>query len=308
MGAEPVAAEVRATRVHKRDAAGDAIRAHLAHHVSAFIDQDARVRRDEPDAVHQMRVAARQLRSSLQVFSPLVDRTWATHLRTELDWAADDLGLARDTEVLLDRLTAHIADLPEAQRELARRVVNETLSARLRLARTESLASLDSPRHQELIDALAAAVKRPQLTKAAREPCSKALPPLFEKSWRSLNRIVADLNRDSPARDWHKARIAAKRTRYAAEFLAPIFGGRVDDFAHAMSRITNVLGDTHDANVAQMTLEQLATQPDADRACCFALGMLSANELLDERSLRADFTQVWPVAVKAHKRTRSAFR
>ena len=43
---------------------------------TAFLDQDLRVRRDLPDSVHQMRVAARRLRSGLKVFGPLVDPQW----------------------------------------------------------------------------------------------------------------------------------------------------------------------------------------------------------------------------------------
>ena len=82
--------------------------------------RDVRVRRDLPDAVHQMRVAARRLRSGLKTFGPLVDREWADALREELAWAAGELGNARDTEVLLGRLDKHADDLGERQAALIR--------------------------------------------------------------------------------------------------------------------------------------------------------------------------------------------
>ena len=52
------------------DPGGDAVHAHLLTHVRRFLLQDVRVRRDLPDSVHQMRVAARRLRSGLRVFRP----------------------------------------------------------------------------------------------------------------------------------------------------------------------------------------------------------------------------------------------
>ena len=39
--------------------------------------QDPAVRQGHDDGVHQMRVAARRLRSALKTFGPLVDETWA---------------------------------------------------------------------------------------------------------------------------------------------------------------------------------------------------------------------------------------
>src|SRR5665647_1306796 len=59
-----------------KDPASETIRCVLATHVQAFLLADVRVRRDLPDSVHQMRVAARTLRSALRTFAPLVDDEW----------------------------------------------------------------------------------------------------------------------------------------------------------------------------------------------------------------------------------------
>ena len=58
--------------------AGDVVLAYLGEQAAALKAQDPQVRRDEPDAVHQMRVASRRLRSALQTFRhvlpPAADR------------------------------------------------------------------------------------------------------------------------------------------------------------------------------------------------------------------------------------------
>ena len=100
--AEPDVAQPHPTR--PQDPAGEVVQAHIARNVRALILQDVRVRRGLPDAVHQMRVAARRIRSGLKVFTPLVDPDWSEHLRSELQWVASTLGEIRDREVLEVRL------------------------------------------------------------------------------------------------------------------------------------------------------------------------------------------------------------
>ena len=71
---------------------GDYVRAQR----DAIVEHDPRVRRDEPDSVHKMRVATRRLRSTLKTFRPLWDRATTDRLRAELRWLAEVLGPVRD--------------------------------------------------------------------------------------------------------------------------------------------------------------------------------------------------------------------
>ena len=80
--------------------------------VAAISRYDPLVRRDEPDAVHQMRVATRRARSALQAFGTIIDRDATRPLCAELKWLAATLGPARDGEVMLARLTADLAAIP----------------------------------------------------------------------------------------------------------------------------------------------------------------------------------------------------
>ena len=62
-------------KLTRRSAAGDVVLAYLRSQVHALTTMDPMVRRNEPDAVHQMRVATRRLRSALQAFGPVVRGT-----------------------------------------------------------------------------------------------------------------------------------------------------------------------------------------------------------------------------------------
>jgi CHAD domain-containing protein len=65
--------------------------------------------------VHETRVAARRLRSTLRVCGEVVHAASAYELSNELAWYADLLGEVRDREVLSARLTMLVAGLPPEQ-------------------------------------------------------------------------------------------------------------------------------------------------------------------------------------------------
>lgn len=290
-----------AEAVSRHQPAGDLVVALLRRYVRAFILQDVRVRRDLPDAVHQMRVAARRLRSALKAFAPLVDAQWADQLRTELGWAAGELGLARDTEVLLARLDRDAECLSGGDAKRVRAVIDPRLRGRLDDARDEALASLMSKRHQHLLDSLVEAAAEPKLTPLAVEPAQRILPGMVERAYSRLAKRVRDLEISGPAQAWHEARIAAKRARYSAEAVIPVFGKPARDLAEAVELVTELLGDHQDACVAQDVLREMAASNVIDGYTGFALGLLHEHEFEEELHARLEFDKVWPRVVKVHK-------
>ncbi len=281
----------------------DALRAVLSEHVRHLLLADVGVRRDLPDAVHQMRVAARRLRSTLATFAPLMDAEAAGPLREDLKWIASELGAIRDTEVMVERLGEHADALDDPSDALrARQAVDLLLERRLHAARSSALAALRSDRHAQLVADLVAAAIDPPVTDAAFSSCEQVLLPLVAKSWRRLERAVDALELDGPSHEWHEARIKAKRARYAADAAAGIFGKKMQAHARAMAEVTELLGDHQDAHVAQGILRELAAQPETDGATGMALGILHEYEADEEILDRYRFDAYWSTAlVRARK-------
>ncbi len=275
----------------------DALRSVLSEHVRHLLLADVGVRRDLPDAVHQMRVAARRLRSTLATFAPLMDAETAAPLREELKWIASELGAIRDTEVMIERLGRHADDLDNPlDAQLARQAVDTSLQLRLHAARSSALAALRSDRHAQLVADLTVAAVDPPVTDAAFATCEQALLPLVARSWRRLARAIADLELDGPSHEWHEARIKAKRARYAADAAAGIFGRRMQNFARTLADVTELLGDHQDAHIAQSILRELAAQADTDGSTGMALGVLHEYEADEEIIDRYRFDELWPHA------------
>ncbi|HKA92692.1 MAG TPA: CHAD domain-containing protein, partial [Acidimicrobiia bacterium] len=143
-----------AHRLGPSPTAGDVIRNALAGSVVRLVDHDPGVRLgDDPEDVHQARVATRRLRSDLRTFSDLLDADWTRSLRRDLKGVGHELGAVRDTEVLLDRLRAHAERLPVADQPAAKKIVQRLLR-RWNDARDELLQALGSDRYAELLDRL----------------------------------------------------------------------------------------------------------------------------------------------------------
>jgi inorganic triphosphatase YgiF len=280
------------------DPASRAVQAHIAVNTRAFRQQDVRVRRDLPDSVHQMRVAARRLRSGLRVFAPLVDHDWSSQLRDELRWVAAALGDYRDREVLLARLKRGIDALavqwPDVDVSGARQLVERRLRAEMAEIRSSALAEMRSERYRVLLDDLVAAAREPRTTHAAEKACADALPPLVERAWRKLRKQADGLRLADPDETWHEARIMAKKARYAAEACVPVFGGPAKDFAKQLERVTELLGEHQDAAVAADTVRSLAAQRQLDGTAGFVLGLVHGRERAAVESVRREFLDVWP--------------
>jgi inorganic triphosphatase YgiF len=301
-------------KVGPADPAGAAFTAHLARHTRAIIDQDLRRRRDLPDAVHQVRVAARRLRSGLKVFGPLVDEEWATGLRTELAWVAGELGELRDREVLEARLLRDLAALPAVSPEddgagtgtagvdrtdardvaAAMSIVRRSFDDERARAQAEVDEAMDSQRFVALIDALVEAAGAPKLTPAADQTCQQALPPLVEKAWKRLAKEAKQLRLDGTDDSWHEVRISGKRARYAVEALVPVFGEFAKDFAKNLERVTELLGEHQDAVIASDTVRRLAGGRRVTGTTGFVFGLLHEAERAAADATRHEFVKVWP--------------
>jgi CHAD domain-containing protein len=280
----------------------DVIRYAIGHGVRALMLADVDVRRDAPDAAHQMRVAARRLRSFLHTYSDFFDPQWCARISDELAWVASELGAIRDTEVLLERLLDHAGSLDEADAARVSEFLTALVGQRLQSARSSALAALRSDRHQYLIEDLIDAARNPSALPLAYADYSESMQRLAASAWDHFRHAIRDLEIDSPAAEWHHARILAKRARYAMDALAPLEGKSVKRLAHALAIATGLLGILHDAFVAQEALRSLASAPNTPGSVGLLLGRLFAYESDEEILDRYRFMDAWPDIKKSARK------
>lgn len=267
--------------------------------VEALKAHDPGVREGAPDAIHQLRVAARRMRSVLASFRKLTDKGTTQFLRGELKWLAGAVGAARDLEVMRTHLNDLIsAEPPDLIIGPVKQHIEDQLGAAYEAALAEGLAAMTGDRYFRLLDALDDFLASPLLGGPADKRAPGTIARLVNAERKRLRRAVKGLDEmpDEASLDaaLHEVRKSAKRVRYAAEAALPIFGKRGANLARTAEEIQTILGDQQDSVVIREKLRSLATESrEGGEGNEFTYGRLHALEQQRGADARTRFFRAW---------------
>lgn len=282
----------------KAGTAGQAIVDYLDSQVEALLAHDPRVRRAEEDAVHQMRVASRRLRSALKAFKSIVGET--DEVQEELKWLAGVLGEARDLEVIRARFAEHLEQLdPELVTGPIQTRLGDDLYKREREAYDRINETLNTDRYYTLLNTLDQLIAAPSLGKAAHKPAEPTLSGVAAKNWKRVTDAYETAQAVKDPNALHDVRKAAKRARYTAEALEPALGKPMKQLAKRAEAVQEVLGHHQDGMVAQETLASEAQSAREAGEDTFTYGLLIGIERSSAARAHEEFPQVWAETVKA---------
>jgi CHAD domain-containing protein len=271
--------------------AGGALMAYVAEQADRMAAEDLRVRRGDPDSVHQLRVAARRMRSALQGHEQLLDTERTEPVVDGLRELGRALAPARDAEVLRERVLTGLAELPDTLR-----MGNAAALATRYFARAESegvaaaLTALDSADNARLRDAIDALLVEPPLLGRAVRPARKELPRYAAKAARRLEKAVAHADGDAAI---HTARKAAKRLRYVVEIAEPSGGKPAKRFRKAVKTVQQSLGEHQDAVVSRDALRTLGAMAHTEDENGFSFGVLLGRDAATAAAIEAGLPQLW---------------
>lgn len=278
--------------------AGDHVLAHLRAQRDAIVELDPAVRRDVHDSVHSMRVATRRMRGTFGSYAKVLDPAVTGPIGDELKWLAGELGVDRDREVLTERLTQALAELP-------RTLVGGPVRTRLRTwaharhggSRRRLLAVLDGKRYLALLTALDDLVTDPPLLAAAAGDPGKVIAKAVRKDFARVSELVGRAIDGQPGTDRdlavHEARKKAKRARYAAEAAVPALGAPATRLARAMKSLQSLLGDHQDSVMTREALRELAALAHAAGESSFTYGVLYGREEQRAAAVEAALPEAW---------------
>jgi triphosphatase len=212
-----------------------------------------------PEALHQMRVALRRLRTALKLFEAVVADEAYDPLVAQLQWLAGELDQGRDIDVMIADTFRPAEDRFQGQAGLA------GLGERLHQARTRAydraIAVLDQPRYLNLVLDMAAWIETGAWAAVPADgvPSRADLPvdALARDELDRLRRQVKTRGRRLKALDpasRHRLRIRAKRLRYALEFFSSLYRDRKADrarFLETLKALQEDLGALNDLKVAR---------------------------------------------------------
>jgi CHAD domain-containing protein len=190
-----------------------AFRAATIHYLRQLTTQHEGTAAGDAAALHAMRVAMTRLRTTIALFSPMVEGDEQMRLAAELKWLRAHLGIVRDLDVALERfakIKAAINDRPWKQ---------ERAACQRHLTR-----ALQSPRYRRLIKDITAWIERGDWSRkrtgraAERraQPAGKYCADQLQEWQKKLLKKSRNL-RELGTRKRHRVRLANKRLSYAIE-------------------------------------------------------------------------------------------
>lgn len=246
----------------------------------------------EDDAIHQVRVSCRRLRSDLKLFRKLLAGDWATELRSDLAALAQACGEARDLEVIAALVRESITS--EDNEEHADTILS-ALTAGLDRAAARSADVVLGDATKDLITTLDAIAAAPDLKTKADKPCSEVLPQLLQSATEKFAQQADQLKPWTADEDWHEVRLLAKRVRYAADTSAAVLGEEAKATAAHAATYQELLGQHQDHCAAADALTAMADDAAAqdDPELSFTLGRLTERHRAARKPLREQFLSLY---------------
>jgi triphosphatase len=281
-------------------ASRDAFRAIARNCLRQVIANESGVSVGDAEALHQMRIGLRRLRTGIASFAAISAGPEQDKIKAELKWATKALGLTRNLDVFATDVLKHLSETGADEKEFAEANRDFTLRRAEAYARTKNMVRSDRFRRILLDvvewvetgpwtrgDAAHADRERPVAEHAA-EVLAK-----LRKSVRKKGRRLTELR----ARARHKLRIRVKNLRYTIEFFAALFPGRKNDKRReaalsSLKSLQDTLGSLNDI-VTRKALVSNGDSLNAHAAAMVEAKESKADKLLDQaRAAHADFSHV----------------
>lgn len=250
-----------------------------------MLGQVADLREENPEAIHDMRVASRRLRAALSEYGRVFDKERVKRLRAMVRQLTRDLSSARELDVSIALLSALRNELDGPCRVSANYVLRRLgLLRRSENDKTARCAEcVASPEFNVAFQAVIRSFGRRKQCQVAN--AKKRVKRRFRDVREAYARWVATRSAD----DLHNLRIAFKKLRYTCELYQKTYSGDMAGFITRLKQVQDWLGDWHDYFVIECFVAVCESQAPPKSAA----GIAGLRRLLDAKSapLLAEFTQ-----------------
>lgn len=212
-----------------------------------------------PDGIHQLRVAARRLRSAMAAFDEVLPRDERRRLNQSVRWIAQSCGRAREYDVFISDIV----------KPLCARYPGETaLQDLMRLSsqrRDDAYAAVGVViESREFTDGLLAVERWVEAGKwrlGAESPADRPIAEMARVVLKRLHKKLLKAGRDLDRlgeQELHALRIRAKKLRYASEFFRDLFRAKATKaFVESLAGLQDRLGALNDSAVSRQLLADL---------------------------------------------------
>ncbi len=295
-GEAPSPVKAESIRFESKAMLDDAVTAVVSNTLDHFVANWTALREtDHPEAIHQMRISLRRMRTGLAIFNRVIPCSEFGVLRRDAKQIASALAPARGCDAFrefVEKGPLLHTDHPAGFQNLLKWVMGR------RAAAYENARSLVENRDTTLFvlriqsfltrRAWQTAYPNSELPQPKTKAKAFARDTLDKLNARVLKRGKGFAKHSDEAR--HELRIALKNLRYGAEFFSGLFDRRrrFRTYVKKISVLQDFLGAHNDGLGAKRFLEEFSVEfgPGADTASSFILGWYRRGATITGRKLR----------------------
>jgi CHAD domain-containing protein/uncharacterized protein YjbK len=248
----------RALGLNVWDAMPTAARKVLSYWHQQMLDHEAGTRLGEdPEELHDMRVATRRLRSAIGLFRPYLTGPELARANERLRRATSVLGAVRDLDVAIDKARTFAERFPPEERpQLARLLA--LWGRRREQARRTLLRYLDGREYARLLQTMAALLTSLEgdADWAEGNLAVGRLAPRLLYVYDAVVEAYDAVLADAPVQLLHALRIDCKRLRYGLEFFREVLAPEIVALIPSVVGLQEHLGELHDEYVAVEMIQE----------------------------------------------------
>jgi len=238
------------------DLMSEAGRKVLCFHFERMLENEAGTRLGEDrEALHDMRVATRRMRSAFRIFGPYFKRKRIKPFIKGLRRTGRILGRVRDLDVSMQKASTYLEQLSDDEKSALDPLLDRWRAKHATL-RADLLTHLDTKRHKEFVDQFNTflstkndGAKKVKLSKPNAYRVYQAAPILIYKRYgilRGYDEILEKAELDT----LHALRIDVKRFRYLLEFVQEALDPTLKEVIQECVIVQDHLGELNDADIA----------------------------------------------------------
>jgi triphosphatase len=292
-GASPAMVKAAEIELSSSTSTADAFRIIARSCLAQIVGNEAGVEAGNPEALHQIRIGLRRLRAAASLFSEIVAGPETDSIKSELRWITQELSPARDLDVYLSQVLGRFREQYKRSGEF--RILCPIFERRRAEAFSRAAGAVRSDRYRHLLIELAAWIEAGEWSRSQDETGranqersieQHATEQLARRRKKIVKKAMVFDRLEEAQR--HKLRIAVKKFRYAAEFVATVFATKRAKHRRlasldAAKRIQDSLGAVNDIAVHEKISrdvldEHSAANPKLARDRAFVAGLVAGQQ------------------------------
>jgi CHAD domain-containing protein len=267
----------------------DAARKTIVFGADALTRNQSAAESGEAEPLHQLRVATRRLRASIELFSSVIYAAQLKIFRRDIPWIAHQAGSCRECDVTSALLADRAAKIDPGLKDAIAPML-AALDERRKAEHAKLYEDLASKRYTSLL----AKLSRPAIKKVgADRRLGIVAAQLVRPASRGASRLGEKIADDAPPMVFHKLRVRIKRLRYELEMMAPLGAKRHRKTLRRLEELQELLGIYHDTTVASAWLMAYAETSAAPPRTILAAGALIQSLGKRESKLRRQCWRAW---------------